>query len=300
MRTPPFLTAALAAAAGIGLLAAAVPARAADVTISVPSCTSWSLAGNTLTCNTAAPPPTGNGTAPYNCSANVTPSALTAAGNVAVTASCSGDPVTGWRWSANSGFMANSTASAGSGTVQGSTTFTVTATNAAGSSSAFGNVTLNTSTGGGNGGGNTAGGISCTGFAQTTVMPLAWPASSTTIRGLSQPKGGFGANGALVVQFTTSSSGGFGRISSAEYGSAPTGKTAVLSTTPCDFGPQPLPGATQVGVSITVNYSVGANGTGYYPELLPNTTYYLNIKNEKDGAQTCFGSCDVAVDLKAP
>jgi hypothetical protein len=139
--------------------------------------------------------------------------------------------------------------------------------------------------------------IACAGFVSTQVVDAKWPASNVTVRSFSA---GFGDRTALVVRFTTGLKGGFGRITAAEYGSAPTLKTANLSTRPCDFAGGDLGMyAFSAGMTVTSNFSVGLNTWGY-PELAANTTYYFNIKNEANGVGTCAGSCDVFVDLKAP
>jgi hypothetical protein len=138
--------------------------------------------------------------------------------------------------------------------------------------------------------------IHCAGFATTQVLDASWPASNVTRRSLSS---GFGNGVALVVRFTTGFKAGFGRLTVAEWGSAPTFKTSALSQRPCDWSPQASPYANAVGVTVGSNFSVGQNSFGY-PELNANTTYYLNLKNEVNGMASCADSCDVFIDLKAP
>ncbi len=300
MRTPPRLAAALAAAAGFGLIAGATPASA-DTVVQLNTCTSWSIVGGTFNCvnNTTQPPPAAN--APAGCAfAPSTISLPSTGGNYSFTASCTSVPATSWLVG---GVTASSNASLTlSGTASSSASFTATPMNG----SVAGNpitatvvVAPNTNTGGG----NTGGGINCAaqGFANTVVMNAAWPASRRTTRTLTSAGGAFGANTAFVLKFTTGSTTGYGMLASAEYGSSPTGKTSVLSSQPCDFGPQPSLFATQQGVTVTTTFKVGTSDPAGYPVLAPNTTYYLNIKNEVNGVQTCSGSsCDAFIDLKSP
>jgi hypothetical protein len=138
--------------------------------------------------------------------------------------------------------------------------------------------------------------IACAGFPRTQVIDAAWPASNVTLRSLSA---GFGNGVALVVRFHTGLKGGFGRITMAEWGSTPTFRTAVLSQRPCDWTPQASVYATSIGVTSSVNFSVGQNTFGY-PELNANTTYYLNVRNDVNGMPSCADTCDIFVDLKAP
>src|SRR5581483_6303726 len=113
----------------------------------------------------------------------------------------------------------------------------VTVTNSAGSSTVGGNYTVTSTNNGGNnnngggGGGNSGGGNSCSSFGTTSTLSAAWPSPGVTARFLSSSASipTFGNNEALIVQFTTGSRLGFGRITAAEWGSAPTIKTAVLS-----------------------------------------------------------------------
>ncbi|MDQ6621142.1 MAG: hypothetical protein M3Z31_15845 [Pseudomonadota bacterium] len=298
MRTTPRLMAAVAAVAGFALTGV-TPASAQNINLN--QCSSWSIVGGIFTCTPLAGGNGGGGgggqtiTPPSACTVNVSPSSGPANTAVAVSVSCGGGSApTNFSWSG--GFMQGSGQSAGGGTASGTTTFSVVASNSAGAApAASGTFTAQSN---GNGGGNSGGGIACTGY-QTAVLPASWPTSGVTTRSLSNSVTTFGDKVALVVKFTTGSKPGFGRITGAEWGSSPTPKTAVLSASPCDFGQQASLYALQTGVTVSINFSVGPNSWGY-PALDPNTTYYLNVKNEVDGAATCNGACDIFIDLKSP
>ncbi len=138
----------------------------------------------------------------------------------------------------------------------------------------------------------------CPGFAATHVIPMVW-ASPT--RMFTSNFGGFGPSDAVVVTFTTgagtSVSNNLPKIGGAEYIDPPQARYAVLSATPCDFGAQPMPGASNSGYSVTVPFALGGGyNYGYYPQLLNNTTYYFNIKNLD---ASCF-SCNMFIDLSHP
>jgi len=113
--------------------------------------------------------------------------------------------------------------------------------------------------------------------------------------------GGFGINDALVVEFTTGSTStpdnNLSRIAFAEYGTSPSTREAVLSSKPCDFGPQPFGGASVSGTSVTAPFAVGTGQNyGYYAKLETNKTYYFNIKNTPNPSCAALG-CDGAVDM---
>lgn len=154
--------------------------------------------------------------------------------------------------------------------------------------------------GGGNGGGSGSGGWNgtCPGFNKTLRMTLNW---QNPQRLYTQNFGGFRPGDVMVVEFTTgaiSSAGSLPRVAAAEYNSSPSNRTATLSLTPCDFGPQSTMGASALGNSITMVFAVGSgSGWNYYPIVPTNTTAYVNIKNT-DGA-TCEQNsvCDMFVDL---
>jgi len=144
----------------------------------------------------------------------------------------------------------------------------------------------------------TANAIECAGFAHTRVIDLSW---SSPQRMYTRDVGGFGLNDVLVIRFTTgtmATAENLPRISAAEYRSAPHWRIAALSEKPCDFGPQPTPGATITGTSVTAVFALGdGSGFDYYPILETNRTYYLNIRNSPDSNCAASGVCDMFVDL---
>lgn len=151
----------------------------------------------------------------------------------------------------------------------------------------------------------------CSGFDATHVIVMDW---ANPQRKFTADFGGFNANDALVVQFTTGSvksddpkfSGRtfYPYVSIGEYVDGGGPRQATLSATACDFSTQLATGAN-VGladnpISVIINFVVGSGETygGYYPTLKPNTTYYVNVKNKKvDGNYACR-SCNVSVDLQ--
>ena len=286
MRTPTRLIVALAAVAGPALYGANT---ASAQSINLSSCSSLTVTGSTLTC---VPSGGGGGPTVPACSVIVSPSSGVAGTAVSVSASCSGSPTT-YSWSG--GFMQGAAVAAGSGSLSATQTFTVTAVNGAGSTTASGTFTLQQSTGGG-GGGNTGGGVgNCSSFAGTVTVPV-----QSGVRASSGSSGAFGNGTALVAQFTTGSRNGFGRIATVEFNGQPTPRTAVLAASACDFGPQQYPGSTSIAMAPTIVFSVGPNAYGY-PQLSPNTTYYLNIENKNNGSDTCAaGDCPMSIDLVLP
>jgi hypothetical protein len=143
---------------------------------------------------------------------------------------------------------------------------------------------------------------SCPGFDSTKVLVENWANPS---RLYTSDAGGFGPNDVLVVQINTGSgtSTSLGRIGGAETGSTPTKRLAVLSTTPCDFGPQPALGASSAGTSVTVRFYVNQPGaiTGtLYPVIPPNSTVYLNVMNIQPPGCASSGNCGMFIDFSKP
>lgn len=151
-------------------------------------------------------------------------------------------------------------------------------------------VTVSKTTGGFNG--------SCPGFAATHIIPIDW---NNPQRTFTANFGGFGILDIVVVKFTVgniSSTSSLPRMTSAEYNSPPSSRTAVLSATPCDFSTQSTPGATIIGNSITAVFATGTgSGGGYYPVLQLNHEYYLNMKNNPGSTCASAPSCDMFIDL---
>ena len=137
---------------------------------------------------------------------------------------------------------------------------------------------------------------SCEGFANAIRLTMSWdnPVPLYT--------GGMGPLDVAVVQFTTGpyeNPNGYGNITGAEYQSQPSTRNGVLATAPCSFTPLNM-GAQSISNTSTVNFSVGQNVSGYYPSLLPNTTYYFNVQQEKGSTCSADGNCSMYFQLHRP
>jgi hypothetical protein len=181
------------------------------------------------------------------------------------------------------GFAATSTTQQVSGNITATTTFTATASNAGGSSTKSATVTV--ATGGGP--------LACAGFLNTNVFTATWPytANATLLMGVLD---------AGIVKFTTGSGTGTGLISLSTAGNnAATTHDYTLSTQPCDFGPgrKQFVAAGAPAFRMTVS-----NTVGNYPNLLPNTTYYINIRNNAvTGCAATGQPCDIfPINLQGP
>jgi hypothetical protein len=191
-------------------------------------------------------------------------------GSVNLSMDCSTGSGLSYSWTG--GFAANATSQQVSGTVSATTTFTATASNGGGTSTKSATVTV--ATGGGP--------IACAGYLNTNVFTAAWPSSQNG----SVPMGPLDAG---VVKFTTGSVAGTGSISLGSGGNnAATTHDYTLSTQPCDFGTgiKRYVGAGAISFRMTVSTT-----PGNYPNLLPNTTYYINVRN--NDATGCVANNDL-------
>ena len=142
----------------------------------------------------------------------------------------------------------------------------------------------------------------CPGFSNTRVLKMDW---SNPQRLYTSSVGGFGPNDAVVVVFTTgnvsSPDNNLARVVAGEWQTGPSTRSATLSDTPCDFGPQAFPGAVTSGTTVTVPFTVNnPNNYGYYPILQLQKTYYFNIQNAPNPSCANTGNCNIAVDLTKP
>lgn len=221
---------------------------------------------------------------PSGCAVNATPSSLpVGGGSVSLSMDCSTGSGLSYSWSG--GFAANATTQQVSGSVTATTTFTATASNGGGSSTKSATVTVSTGGGGGP--------IACSGFLNTNVFTAAWPSTANGTVPM-------GALDAAVVKFTTGSVTGNGQITmtNAPDAMAATTHDYALSTQPCDFtGIKRFVGSGAPRFSFNVS-----NTPGNYPNLLPNTTYYINISNNTvSGCSANGGSCAIfPVNLTGP
>ena len=141
----------------------------------------------------------------------------------------------------------------------------------------------------------------CPGFRNTRVLKLGWTGTGT--RQATSSVGGFGNNDIVVAQFTTGplNTAITPKIIGYEYIDASTYRTGAISQFPCDF--TGATSSTVVGGSFRLGTTY-ETGSAFKPKvLLPNTTYYLNIKNtySKFGVETSScpagRSCNIAVEI---
>ena len=234
-----------------------------------------------------APPPAA---APTGCGITANPASLpTLGGAVTLTASCGGGGApTSYDWT-GFGIAANTTVASQSTNITATTAFTVTPRNAGGAGNTAG-VTVSVAAAGG-------GAISCTGFTTTRLVDLDWGTPTRLLTSMSP-------SDAIVVRFTTGSTispaNNLPKITGAEWGTAPSQRTATLSDKACDFGGGLAAGASGTGQSITLPFSVGPNNTFYYPGLSTNTTYYVNVKNPPNSTCLANAACDMFFELQKP
>jgi len=290
-------------------LLGATPARGA-VTIDIPCSGTWNwdATNKILSCQTTTPPASG---AP-SCTLAASPSSLSAAGPVTLTASCSNSP-TSYEWSASPAVAFTG----GGGSTNGAnitvnTTFTVTATNATGSGQASKSVQV----------GAVTGAISCPGFTKTLVVNWDWESSLAKVD-TWQTQGGLGTNGILVIPFTPTGPADNVdvKFQATNYPAAQmvNTKRLAISTQPCDLNPS-APASIASGTTPSLTYVVGTapvnyiNGLPTAASLTPGVQYYLNIAERKNvtaslpsGTPTCvptagsfYPACELRVTLQKP
>jgi len=329
--THPIFRHGLAIAGALLTCAVALPADAgkqvSGPTISVVGvddvCDSFNMTtdgtGTTLTCvRTGTPPPPPPAGAPTGCIATVnllTTVTLPQAGgsvNLAVTGCTSSTAIT-YNWYRNGTLGAASTSSwtdtsdknpaLGQNTTSTDKTTSYQVQACAGTACTTVPTTPLTvivpgTTGGGVPGPPGGWGGVCPGFTNTRVIPLSW---TNPVRQYTSSYGGFGVNDAVVVEFTTgnlSSSSSLPHIVAVEFQSSPSSRIATLSKTPCDFGPQAMPGASTEGYTVTMAFALGTGyNWGYYPLLELNTKYYVNIKNNANPVCAANNNCNMSIDL---
>ena len=257
--------------------------------IGADSCVSWTAGGTaaapTLTCNTStttpppAPPPAGS--APV-CSITANGFAsltLTAAGSVTLAASCTNSP-TSYTWTGVPSPVAGASQTVN---VSTTTTFSVTATNASGTSSpASVTVTANIAT--------PPASSFCGQYpnVQPTIVASWGQGGSWTTGAL----GGFPYNGVLVFQFTVPpgapNSVTAGKLAVSEFQGLATMRQVTISTQACDFrspdykgvnGPLTWSNGTTATVSFGVVSPDQVGATGALAGLVAGQTYFVNVRN---------------------
>lgn len=150
---------------------------------------------------------------------------------------------------------------------------------AGGSASAI--ITVQASSGGGGGGGGT-----CPANLKITDTALTASNKSQNIVTPSSPGMGH------VFSFTTGAANTVLSIKTGEFGGYQSEKTAVVSGQRCDFDiNSPTALAKTVQQRPTFDFTIGFAYAGY-TQLAPNTTYYMNLKNEdRNGYNTCPDNC---------
>jgi hypothetical protein len=299
---------ALAGFAFLVALAAFAPAHAAGFTINDSgACASWTFtAPATLTCNPSAPPVAG---APTGCQGTATPNPVPAAGGTVTlgVTGCSGTP-TYSAWTSGIAPPSGNTLTVPSYT--GTSNRAIVASRQACDATvttACVNVTAQTTQlapASGGGGGGAGGAISCPGFANTIVIDLDYAVGVQSGKTTSAT---FGNTEIVVARFTTPATvnnygyGGYLTVGQAEASLASL-RNVALSTTACDFTPTARGKNVASGIAPSMFFSAPKVGeTAVPPNLLPNTTYYFNVKNlDALGVGQCSsGNCPVLVTLQA-
>jgi hypothetical protein len=238
---------------------------------------------------------------PTGCTLSATAVGATG-GTTNLTASCSGGGApTSYAWTASptvSGFQVTTSTATNAAAITATTAFTVTPSNASGSGNvATTSVSVN---GGGSGTINCAtnalpagGGVT----GQTIVRDINWASpQAAVVTGMSVVD-------AAVIRFTTgpNTSSLLGTMVGVSNNQGDF--FAELSPTACDFrqtvaNPPPLGfGAIGLGWTPLVYLTVGGSD-GSAANLLPNTTYYYNVKVGPNGCNS--GNCSATYTLNKP
>jgi hypothetical protein len=149
---------------------------------------------------------------------------------------------------------------------------------------------------------NQTGAYNCgTSYSATKTLTIpAWAIGGGNNLVYSADAGGFASRDAFVVEIITPAQVGrnvFGSISWVEWLGVPATRIVALSDQPCDFdrGIGNNPDARSSAINGTIYFSAGPNDYGWPALPLPNTKYYLNIRNQNCTTATCnirveFGS----------
>ena len=98
---------------------------------------------------------------------------------------------------------------------------------------------------------------------------------------------------------------GKGYIQAVEFADPPSGRTAALSATPCDFTvglPKVGGGTNAFGPNDNAPWAYFSlvASKSYASILQPSTTYYFNISNSPASTCQSSGSCNMQITLSKP
>jgi hypothetical protein len=248
----------------------------------------------TMTCG-ATPP------GALNCSILGAPSGPVAAGAaISLTMNCSGG-TTPYRYLWTPGGGSSGTLST---TVAATTTYSVTATDAANATSTQ-SATVTVSGGGGGGGG---GGF-CSQFAN--VLPTINATWGQALSVVSSASGTFGDGNSsvwvfrLTVPAGTPTSTVIGRFSLWEFNGPGTFRQMTISTQACDFRPKDYTGvngplAVSNGTTVSVSYGVVTPFIFGPAGLTPGQTYYVSVRNwqlDPSPQNSCASNCNAQMNI---
>jgi hypothetical protein len=261
------------------------------------TCTLQDQGGGNFNMSCGATPP-----GALNCSIIGAPGTVAPGAAISLTMSCSGG-TTPYRylWTPSGGSSGTL-----STTVAATTTYSVTATDAANLTSTQG-VTVTVSGGGGGGGGGGTG--FCSAFANVLpIMNATWGQALSVASSASGPFGD-GNSSVWVFRLTvpagTPTSTVTGRFSLWEYGTAGTLRQMTLSTQACDFRAKDYAGvngplAVSNGTTVTVSYAVATPFIFGPAGLTPGQTYYVSVRNwqlDPPPQNSCPSNCTAQMNV---
>jgi len=239
------------------------------------------------------------------CTVSASPPDPYAGATTTLTANCTQSP-TSYQWSGCSAATGN-TCRASSASV-GPVTYSVTASNAIGTSAAA-SVSVNWRTP------PPPGTDFCGSYTDVKRIDLVWGGFTST----NDPGGGYAADAVLVgvlrVPSTATGTSSPGNISIVEFVNAAATRIMTLSTAACDFRgftPGVFPASDPSGMTAPMAWGFGINPNvnfalagmpGNVPKLIPGQTYYVNVRNREysTGQLSCGGEeCNVRITVNPP
>lgn len=251
-----------------------------------------SSAPSSVTVSWRPPPP------PPACTINVTAASdpPVAGAFVLLEAVCSNGP-TAYAWTNCDSTTSRCTATSASA---GAQTYSVVASNLGGSSPPA-SVTLNWVAA------PPSGPDFCGSYPSVLLSSVGWLDTAVYSSNYTTPPG-FAGNGVWAIRVKVPSGATAtrtGRVAVAEFNGPPTDREVTVSRFACDFravdpsgGSGPLGFAD--GSSVTLGLALGASSAGI-AGLTPGVSYYINIRNRRNGQLTCNQDrCDALMDLRIP